>query len=283
MRSDGIDEIVITVNRFLRNLKRYPVLLICFVVGVGGGFLARTWIEGRVDPVTFLQNWQTLTAGLLALIGAGMSVAVVQSQLRQADDHFQDDKRGKAQATRAVAAMALAEISHYAVEACKWAILLPEDRTDITDALKADIEEGLPPLPKDAIGMLTEATKYAESEDVKKIAELLERLQIQNSRMWSTRETVRGRELSERDNVTALSDSVPTQLLDAAVVHGYAGRLFAWARQREGITDARSDRETVSNALTVLGIDVAEYQEVWKLFNQYYPSDEEGTDGAAAL
>jgi len=249
-------------------------VLIWSVVGLIVGGVGRAWFDGDIDLVALTYRWQTLTAGMLALLGARMTVVVIQAQLAQDDIQFEDVKKRKGRATRAVAVMALADVSHYADEACKWTEMLPEDKAGLTDDLKAKIEAGLPKIPDGAISKLTEAMEYAQPEEIAKITELFERLQIQNSRMRHVSERVRGRDLGERDNITPLNNSVSQQLLDAAIVHGMAGRLFKWARDRKPIIETRSDREVVANSLSVLGVDVESYPGVWELFDAHYPKED---------
>ncbi len=103
-----------------------------------------------------LWKWQTLIAGMLALVGAGVTVRSMNAQSRQLQDQYRDRIERQQYAARAGAPAALAELMNYTQAMLAELRALPRaDEYDISD-LREEMGklDRMPALPTDAMKVL---------------------------------------------------------------------------------------------------------------------------------
>ena len=134
-----------------------------FAVGVGFGVAAAVLIGSlsfsiATERAVFeaLWKWQTLIAGMLALVGAGVTVRSMNAQSRQLQDQYRDRIERQQYAARAGAPAALAELMNYTQAMLAELRALPRaDEYDISD-LREEMGklDRMPALPTDAMKVL---------------------------------------------------------------------------------------------------------------------------------
>lgn len=168
----------------------------------------------------WLNRYQTLITGLIALVAAVMTVGVVRQQMAQIERHEEQRRRREENAVRAVIPLAVSGISDYAREC-----------TARLSQIK--VEEGkrvyptgftVPELNKDLIVNLRDGIRYADRQTATQIHEMLAWLQIQNSRLRAI--------ASSRPDDTSIivPHNIERAILDAATLDVLASRLFQYGR-----------------------------------------------------
>jgi hypothetical protein len=179
------------------------------------------------DLAKFLYDWQTLIAGILALIGAAWTVMGIRAQIRQTNEIAKDERDRDEFASRAVLSLALSQMTAYSQSCIKF---IKEKQTETIA-----VDEDLPTLEGDIVPRLQECARYTNKDIASKIWILLNVLQVQQARFY---ELVR-RRAGERLTVNEVRDNS----LDAADLHAKTAELFAYARDEEGMRQrAPSDR-----------------------------------------
>jgi hypothetical protein len=206
-----------------------------------------------------LSNWQTLIAGILALVGAGWTVRLIRAQIRQTADMETNRRIREELAARAVLPMALAALGQYARDCIKILVIFVPgsgEQPAVTDSLAA------PRIPEGVIGPLQAVARFAEPPIRNQISVLLAKLQLQEGRLQSlVTRTIEA--MPERMSVNEGEDSI----IDAADLHACAGRLFAYARDTEGARKLCTAAE-LKNALGNAGVWPGMHDKVYARIDQ---------------
>jgi len=180
------------------------------------------------DPSLCWLEWQTLIGGLLALLGAWLTVNAVRNQIKQAEIFRQDELRRRHIAARALLPQALSEISDY----CQSIVVAVADEIEIRHFGEqvnwaAELApDGNPKilrsqqLPLSALSALQPFIETLnEKRDVRHVAELIASLQILASRYGCFN-------LHDANVV----DNLYGRILDAAKVRMLTHSMFNYAR-----------------------------------------------------
>lgn len=182
-----------------------------------------------------LYDWQTLFAGLLALLGALITVYFIQKQIRQTSDLANDVRTHEEFAAKAVLPLALSQLSRYGQDCIELLNPLTEEpRSVVSEAAQT------PRLPENVISVLQESARYAEPAVASQIAALLSKIQIQQARLISLLARNSGKQLTEYEGVSAM--------IDAADVYARTAELYDYARDIEN-TRRRAEPEKLRRAL----------------------------------
>lgn len=157
-------------------------------------------LDGMLDAAAkWLYHWQTLVAGLLALYGAMRTVETVRrqisqnekasnDQLAQADRHQREHRERQHRAARAELPPALKSLDNYTTACLKLLRSVPLAGPGRILLKEGENVDAAPEVPPEALVVLR---KCIETVDVESnyvaLATLLEKLQIQNSRLQLTR------------------------------------------------------------------------------------------------
>jgi hypothetical protein len=127
-----------------------------------------------------LFDWQTLIAGILALLGAFLTVRVIRAQISQAGNSEEARRKRDELAARAVLPLALSQFTRYARDCIMLLVIYVPghgSRPPVPNNL------ALPTLSPDVIRSLQESARYAGPGVVSQIASLLSKFQVQQARM----------------------------------------------------------------------------------------------------
>ncbi|CDX14152.1 conserved hypothetical protein [Mesorhizobium plurifarium] len=172
----------------------------------------------------WFDTYQTFIAAMLALAGAGWSVAAINRQIRQDWEFEHESRESKRAAARSVLPLALSAVSEYAEEC---AHLL----TDLIDKCvggalpTAARPPDLPALPLDALDAIKEMTEYALPSERQVLATLVAKVQVQRARLLGVTSARAG-----RGPTMILDLNLNRYLADSAEIHVRAGALFSFAR-----------------------------------------------------
>lgn len=132
-----------------------------------------------------LDRWQTLATGILALIGAGLTVWFIHRQIKQTAYMEKARLLREEQAAKAVLPLALAELAQYAEDCIRLiAPFIPPNGNP--SALPTDFV--VPRIPEGTIDPLRDCARYADPQIAEQIHTMLGKLQVQHGRLESIRQ-----------------------------------------------------------------------------------------------
>lgn len=215
----------------------------------------------------FLEDWQTLLAGIIAIGAALIGGYYVQAQSALSERHEQDRIRRQFEAERALLPLTLSKMSAYARSSAR--ALREIYPTGEVVALKQG--QSVPPFPDpptEEVKHLASVIRASQDARVREtIAELLSRLQVQSARMLDLRDM---NEWSEHRSIT--KSELDEYLLNAADIYARCAALFDYARRESN--DAPSDPTYQNNlsALNQLSLRREAYPRVHERLNRHQPA-----------
>lgn len=207
-----------------------------------GGSLGWAFEAQQRAMLGYLSEWQTLISGLLALVGAYLTVRGIRSQINQAYDLAEQARLREEQAAKAVMPLALSQLNQYAEDCIR---LLDMHLSTSRNHCLIPNDKLAPRIPTDGIEALSKCARYADEDAVRKVAGLLGKLQVQHTRLEKIIEMRRGSVLTELDALPAMTD--------AADLYAVVNALYAYSRNEEEIRK-RSSVEELSSAIRNCGI-----------------------------
>lgn len=207
---------------------------------------------------TLLYDWQTLLAGILALMGALITVLVVVRQIRSARDDTnsqiraakedtdkqigwsvrleEERRRRDERAAKAVLPLAISPLIEYALEC----IILLSDCKESDNGVEIG-KEPIPVIPTDVIMSLREVARHADDAVSKQVETLLSKLQVQHARMTSqlARKPLDGKRKLNRFESLGL-------VWDAADLYAHIARLFSYARDEDALRTPATAQEIMT-------------------------------------
>ncbi|MGE3868431.1 MAG: hypothetical protein AB7F51_02830 [Pseudorhodoplanes sp.] len=191
--------------------------------------------------VQHLFQWQTLIAGVLALIAAIWTIFQINKQIRQTEKLETDKRYSENNAARAVLPLALSQLTQY----CREAIQFLDARRIGVIGARIPPEIQLPRIEDDIVAILRESVRFADGDKVKQLSTVLAMLQILSSRLEGVVEGRTGRtvsDISARDNI-----------LYAADIHSKIDALYEYGREGADLND-RASTDELRKALRSAGI-----------------------------
>ena len=172
-------------------------------------------------PDNFVYHYQSLIAGLLALVAGGAPAFFLWLQSRRLN-------RRRLNSALSRLPLALSDLHGYA-DSCLLELSRLMARTGEFDDIRNPIR--IPHIPEDALNTLTEMIESSADSDAQFFQALLRRLQIQNSRIQRTAIDVSPERPSSLHTGTY---NLRHDVLDAFVIKTMADHLFPFARREVG-------------------------------------------------
>jgi hypothetical protein len=179
----------------------------------------------NLKPIVILYNYQTMIAGILALLGAGATVWIIHKQISQAEQLEKRRRERQNIAARAAMPAALSELCFYCQRCVEElvAVLPAPPNQRVTTQISLP-----PPVPSDAISTLRQCIEFAEGPIAERIADLISALQVQNTRVID----IRSRAARDASFIELLAN-INHYIIDALEVHARCSALFPYARRVE--------------------------------------------------
>lgn len=161
-------------------------------------------------------------AGVLALIGAGLTVWFIDRQIKQANGFERDRHAREEYAARVVLPMAISAIAQYAIDC----IQLLEPFAPVTGK-GPQLAAGMtaPRIPDGILEPMQASARYADRNIAEEIGATLAWLQAQHSRLEGLIQRASGRLGKDIYNVEATGS-----IMDAAELHARCSKLFPYSR-----------------------------------------------------
>jgi len=215
---------------------------------------AVTKYVGRFE---WLETYQTLITGGVALLAASMSVQAIRLQIdasnaatqKQIDNDVELERRrleAKRDAARAMLPMALTVICEYAESSAR--LLIHQIDLCKNGRLERNYKfPEFPSVPSEAILFLRDAIEYSDPAHRIVFARLIQRIQILSSR-------VRGLPSESRRSRGVPELNLEAYLVDSALAYAQASELFLYARFEVEAISPSIDRKEIRTAFSLLGI-----------------------------
>jgi hypothetical protein len=171
----------------------------------------------------WLNRYQSLIGGMLALFGAYLAFSAVQKQIRQTEQHANDRRERESDAARAVLQMALSDLEAYAGE-CITSLRDLRANTPISGS-PWPIPD-FPDFPRGTIDALQDVVRNCDRKEADELADLIFNAQVQQSRLRSFKQDISG-----ATYVSMIDRSIQDRALDAGDLYARITRLFDFARR----------------------------------------------------
>lgn len=173
----------------------------------------------------FINKWQTLISGLMAVGGAALAYIVARQQLMQGNQLERNRRKRKFDAERTFLPVSLSRIIDYA-EASSASLdkilgLIPSER--VPRELSEEFQ--VPPFPKEVMPALREFIEYADDLDVSLLLNLTSWMQIHDARLRGAKRDI------SIDGVLVSRLNMEGYLCDAVILHAAASAVFRFARR----------------------------------------------------
>ncbi|MGE0255758.1 MAG: hypothetical protein AB7N54_16640 [Alphaproteobacteria bacterium] len=110
--------------------------------------------EQFLEILCLVYDWQTILAGIFAVVAAGFTVVQLRRQLAAEERRHREMRESKAWAARARLPDALSAVVEYSEQASRFIVGLRKDMPESPDAYIQEIKESIEFLPPDAAGSL---------------------------------------------------------------------------------------------------------------------------------
>jgi hypothetical protein len=208
---------------------------------LSSGWCAEAWVN----------RYQGLIAGLLALFGALVTVFAIWSQIKQSDLLESERRRREEFAARAILPLALSSLYDYA-ETCLTVLTSYKD--DISEGERNYLDENkiIPNIPEAVIPSLRDCARFAAEETGREIADILAFLQIHSARLRG------GRFRKDFGNLDR-----DDRIFDTAQILAMISRLFPYSRGVVEQEKRELDQE-IANSLRVHNVNESEFPHIFR-------------------
>ncbi len=178
----------------------------------------------------WLNRYQTLLTGFIALAGALLGGFYLNRQINQTDAHERLRVSRKKIAARTLLPLTLTQFSEYAQQCMSVCASLRKHDWQGRIEAPAEISFSCPEIPREALTSLTVNVEYSDNDVQDRLASLISFIQIQRSRLNGD-----CKRASANDFVATWS--VDQRIAEAVVVFGACQSLFKYARRESELPD----------------------------------------------
>jgi hypothetical protein len=196
-----------------------------------------------------IDHWQTLIGGALAIAAAFVGGAFVNAQIQLARSQEAERLRRRHAATRATMSLTLSALMEYA-RLCGRALRILHLSTRRADVRQAEMEAfELPPVPADKLDKLAEIIEAGRPDVGRAIAQVLNRLQVQDGRLRSSRAEVLDPHSRTRSVPKVVLDEY---VIDSADLYARCEGLLSYAREESEEIGGEPSAEDLLRALKLM-------------------------------
>lgn len=234
------------------------IALAIFFSAVDDGYCSTTAAVavGKDEAYSCIEYWlnryQSLIGGFLALAGAYLALWGVRSQIRQTENYNLDREERESDASRAILQLSLREITKYAESCIDFITALPGENEESEYDINAVT---VPRFPEQCISILQDVVRHCNRKEADEIGDLIFHAQVQMSRLDDVIDNIRN------ETASAFSPNwLGQNLLDAADLYARAERLFEFARRsyNRHLVSAKE----VEKALKIKGVELDNWPQI---------------------
>ena len=182
--------------------------------------------------IDFLYHWQTLIAGMLALLAAFCTIRSLSKQIAQQEKFREDDLKRKLRKAKSTLPIALSEATVYS-ERCYSLLFGLLNCYDENNGLKQNTShkdhiKNLPLFPGDAMKVIRDCIVSTNEDDAIKLQQIISFAQVHEARFEGYFQDI----CYAEDNVIMCHtvDALYRHLFDSILLHTSISRLFPYAR-----------------------------------------------------
>lgn len=230
------------------------IIITLLFTTVDNGFCTSTAAisVGKDESYSCVEYWinryQGLIGGILALLGAGLAFYAVRTQIDQTERLSGIAISRKGDAITAVAPFALSAMVDYSAQCMD---IITESRLQVLAGLTHPIMT-VPNIPLDLILIIKDYIEYGDQQHTKSAANVLYTIQIQQSRIHSLQEKIAPGGIGLFDDIE-LQDA----MFDALDLHAQVSILFRPTRRDYSMRIFEIDN--MYNDLRVRGLEIDEW------------------------
>jgi hypothetical protein len=208
-------------------------------------------------------DWQTLLAGLLAFVGAVVTVWVLEAQISESRRQGQR----KTSATRALVSAALENVGDYCLACTRWLQDIREPARQVeTQSDLGDLPvDPVPRLDKDSLVILRDCIEHADKGTSVAVAELLGKFQLVSARLKLIHDCLANRS-KQRYNFVNLQGMIDAYVVDALELCARSEGLYSYARQ--GLNLEAPDIKAMELVFYNLGLNELHHANVYSLMRK---------------
>lgn len=218
-------------------------------------------MSGGPSMIDVVQNWQTLIAGILAIVAAFIGGYFINGQIRASKKMERERIRRQHNAFRSVLPLALSIVIEYA-----------ENATTILRQIHGTANNGrigptaTPPnftgIPSEVIEVLRSTVETSEEAVASPIEELLGKIQITGARLRDLH-----RRMQDPSSVV-IPVNVESLMVDCATIYARTGTIFLYARRASETIPAELSYKSVKEALSLMKVDDSSYPDVYAMLDR---------------
>ena len=204
------------------------------------------WPNGRYcEVLKFLYDWQSIIAGLFAIVAALIGGMFIRRQIELSDQHEKERLRRKHAAARAMLPLALSSLSEYARECAQLLRNIHIQSQGEAVPLSALQNLKLPALPMDTTNDLRSMVEASGPTEGRAIATTLSNVQVLASRLSSLH-------IKSNTQVVVLAN-IEDYIINAAEIQARADELFDYARgETEDVPASDPSVDSLRRAIFIL-------------------------------
>lgn len=206
----------------------------------------------------FIFDYQTLMGGIIALVGAVLTVFIVLYQTRKTVDIAQDALNRKSVAARAALPAELTLIAEYAEECVDWlvgalACLQASTQGTLTSTQGTPAIGNLPVFPSKPLLALKECIEFADTDSARYMVNVIAFAQILNSRLKYAHSGLTG---SSQHIVKIITrDTIYQRVADSIHLHALIYNMFKYARQHTDSPPSSPNADDAHRSVRLLHAD----------------------------
>lgn len=227
------------------------------------------------DVIGFLYNWQTLITGVMALVGAWITIRAVRRQSN-------DDAERKRRASRAMLPATLDAVHLYALATIQWLRSTKEKVIYLEQGKYANqpLSTGTSPrLDGETSKALQACVENFHLPEARFAAGLLSRAQVLQSNVSSLSDYFENHSGYQVKRVGLLRE-VNQQIANAVELVALVARAFPFARNEQETVDGSVDLYAIRNAFKLCFLNEVQEVEAWNLATNRFLSPQAQTSSA---
>lgn len=208
------------------------------------------WLAHQFRDQGWIDHWQTLIAGSLAILAAIVGGIFINRQIRAAKTSEIEARQRKFDAARAVLPLILSALSEYAIRCNK--LLMAIHATKAGENIpKQAAPSPPPPIPSGVIDDLRAIIEHSDEPFRGNVKRLIGQLQVQVARIGSMVTHLKAG-YDDDHSITALN--IETYMIDGADIYARCSALFDFARGTSDEVPGGPTRADIRTGLRQTGI-----------------------------
>lgn len=224
------------------------------------------WLAHQFRDQGWIDHWQALIAGSLAIVAAIVGGIFINRQVRAAKTSETEARQRKFDAARAVLPLTLSALSEYAIRSNK--LLMAIHTTKAGESIpKQATPPALPPIPVGVIEDLRAIIEQSDEPFRGSIKRLIGQLQVQVARMGSMATHLK-EGYDDDHSITVLN--IETYMIDGADIYARCSALFDFARGTSDEVPGGPTRADIRTGLRQTGVWEDLYPRVHQWVDSHY-------------